>query len=102
MKVKMLKRDPRDYVRETKQDIHKVQRNYDPELHPFEMNREYSRAMNAVKLERVFAKPFLGALDGHGDGVSALATHPNWLSCIASASADGEIRLWNLSTRFEN
>jgi DDB1- and CUL4-associated factor 13 len=43
MKVKMLKRDPLDCVRETKDEIHKLPRNYDPELHPFEMNREYTR-----------------------------------------------------------
>ncbi len=33
--------------------------------HPFEAEREYTRALNSVKLEKVFAKPFLGALDGH-------------------------------------
>ena len=32
--------------------------------------------MNAVKLERVFAKPFLGSLDGHRDGLTCLAKHP--------------------------
>ena len=99
MKVKMLKRDPLDCVRETKHDIHKIPRNYDPELHPFEMNREYTRALNAVKLERVFAKPFLGALDGHGDAVAALVPHPTSLSCVASSSADGQVRVWNLATR---
>ena len=96
----MLKRDSLDYVRETKQDIHKLPRNYDPELHPFEMNREYTRAMNAVKLERVFAKPFLGSMDGHGDGITALVPHPKSLSCVASSAADGEIRVWNLTTRY--
>ena len=99
MKVKMLKRDPSDYLRETKADIHKVPRNFDPELHPFGSNREYVRAINAAKLERVFAKPFLGALDGHGDGVTALKAHPQRLSCAASASADGEIRIWDLTRR---
>ena len=95
----MLKRNPVDYVRETKQDIHKLPRNFDPELHPFEMNREYTRALNAVKLERVFAKPFLGALDGHGDGVTGLVPHPSWLSCVASSAAVGVVRVWNLSSR---
>ena len=99
MKVKMLKRDPSDYIRETKSDIHRVPRNFNPELHPFESNREYVRAMNAAKLERVFAKPFLGALDGHGDGVTALKAHPKRLSRVASASADGEVRIWDLTRR---
>ena len=39
MKVKMLKRDPADYLRETKHDIHKVPRNFQPDQHPFEAAR---------------------------------------------------------------
>ena len=49
--------------------------------------------------ERAFAKPFLGALSGHSDGVSGLVCHPNRLSLIASTSYDGEVRLWNLVDR---
>jgi WD repeat and SOF domain-containing protein 1 len=44
-----------------------------------------------VKLERVFAKPFLGSLDGHRDGISSLAKHPTRLALIASAAFDGEV-----------
>lgn len=99
MKVKILTRNPDDYMRETKRDLYKVPRNYDPTLHPFEAPREYTRALNAVKLERVFAKPFIGSLDGHRDGVSSLCKHPHRLSLLASGDYDGEIRLWNLSTR---
>lgn len=99
MKVKVLCRNPDDYLRETKRDIQKVPRNYDPSLHPFEASREYVRALNATKLERVFAKPFLGSLDGHRDGVNCLCKHPTSLSQIVSGSCDGEIRLWNLAQR---
>ncbi|ELK32848.1 DDB1- and CUL4-associated factor 13 [Myotis davidii] len=53
MKVKMLSRNPDNYVRETKLDLQRVPRNYDPTLHPFEVPREYVRALNATKLERV-------------------------------------------------
>ena len=69
-----------------------VQRNYDPVLHPFEQQRTYTRALNAVKLERVFAKPFLGALDGHKDGVQCLCLHPSKLSFALSGSYDGEVK----------
>ena len=99
MKVKMLKRNPEDHVRETKRDIRKVHRDFSAELHPFEAAREYQKALNAAKLERVFAKPFLGALSGHSDGVSALRPHPKRLSLVASTSYDGEVRLWNLVSR---
>ncbi|WAR16129.1 DCA13-like protein [Mya arenaria] len=99
MKVKVLSRNPDNYIRETKRDIHKVPRNYDPSLHPFEAPREYIRALNATKLERVFAKPFLGSLDGHKDGVNCLAKHPNKLSTLLSGSYDGEVKVWDLSRR---
>ncbi|KAG7212871.1 hypothetical protein KM043_002223 [Ampulex compressa] len=99
MKVKILSRNPDDYLRETKRDIYKVPRNYDPALHPFEAAREYTRALNAVKLERVFAKPFIGNLEGHKDGVSCLCKHPGRLSVLLSGSFDGELRVWNLPQR---
>lgn len=99
MKVKLLSRAPEDYLRETKADIHKLPRNYDPAQHPFEAAREYQRAINAAKLERVFSKPFVGSLDGHGDGITAMATHPQRLAWMASGAADGEVRLWDLTGR---
>lgn len=55
--------------------------------------------MNATKLDRVFAKPFIGNLEGHKDGVSCLRSHPKHLSTLASGAFDGEVRLWNLSQR---
>lgn len=63
MKIKVISRNPNDYIRETKLDIHKMPRNYSPEVHPFQAQREYVRALNATKLERMFAKPFLGRVN---------------------------------------
>ena len=68
-----------------------VFRNYDPALHPFEAPREYARAMNATKLERIFAKPFLAALDGHKDGVCCMCKHRRKLNTMFSGSCDGEV-----------
>ena len=99
MKVKIISRNPDNYLRDTKTEFHKVQRNYDPSLHPFEEQREYIRALNATKLERVFAKPFISDLSGHKDGISCFAKHPNQLGTLLSGAYDGEIRLWNLPTR---
>ncbi len=101
MKVKVLSRNPADYVRETISDIHKTPRNLDPSLHPFEAPREYTLASNAAKLERVFAKPFVGSLEGHTDGVNCLARSPRSLSTLASGSCNGEVKLWNLTQRIE-
>ncbi|KAG2234375.1 WD40-repeat-containing domain protein [Thamnidium elegans] len=99
MKLKVLSRSSNDYVRERAQDIHKVQRNLDPSAHPFEQGREYTRALNSVKLDRMFAKPFIGSLDGHIDGVYCLTKHPSKLNSMISGSGDGEIRVWDISER---
>ncbi len=99
MKVKVLNRSSADYLRGSKDEIHKLPRNYSPSAHPMEEAREYQRAMNAVKLEKVFAKPFLANLDGHREGVSRLALHPKRLSLVASCAFDGEVRMWDLATR---
>ncbi|XP_062517368.1 DDB1- and CUL4-associated factor 13-like isoform X2 [Corticium candelabrum] len=97
MRVKVLSRNSFDYARETKSDIHRIHRNLDPALHQLESAREYQRAINAAKLESVFAKPFVGSLSGHADGVYCMAKHPCRVSCFVSGSCDGEIRVWNLT-----
>jgi WD repeat and SOF domain-containing protein 1 len=52
-----------------------------------------------VYVVQMFSKPFLYALDGHADGVYALATLPNSLVRAASGSGDGEVRVWNLTNQ---
>lgn len=42
MKVKVISRNPDEYMREKKSDIHKLKRNYDPSLHPLESARKYT------------------------------------------------------------
>ncbi|XP_042228262.1 DDB1- and CUL4-associated factor 13-like [Homarus americanus] len=96
--IKVLSRNPDHHLRETKNDIHKIQRNYDPDLHPLEAVREYKLAMNAVKLERVFAKPFIGSLT-HSEGVSAICRHPSRLSCVFTGTVEGELKLWNITNK---
>lgn len=76
-----------------------ISRNLDPALHPFAQAREYTRALNATKLERMFAKPFVGAMGGHTDGVYVLETDPERGNIVASGAGDGEICLWHLPTQ---
>lgn len=64
-----------------------------------ESAREYVRALNATKLDRVFAKPFIGNLSGHKDGVSCFAKHPKRLSTLISGAYDGEVRIWDMANR---
>ena len=61
-----------------------MHRNLDPALHPHEKAVEYTRALNAAKLQRVFAKPFLGSLP-HTDGVTCLARSPAHLNSLVGA-----------------
>lgn len=82
--------------------MEKTARNLDPALHPFARAREYVRAVNATKLERVFAAPFISQLGrGHEDGVYAFAKDPNSLERFASSSGDGVVKVWDLSDQSE-
>ena len=85
----MISRKEEEYTRNRSTDIYRVPRNFDPLLHPFEKAREYTRALNATKLDRLFAKPFIGNLAGHIDGVYSMAKNPVNLAQLASGSADG-------------
>ncbi|KAI8867409.1 WD repeats and SOF1 domain containing-like protein [Ramicandelaber brevisporus] len=99
MKVKALSRSADDVIRARPTELHRVHRNLDPALHPFERAKEYTRAVQAAKVERMFAKPFVAALTGHIDGVYCMAKHPRQLETLFSGSGDGELRIWSLSTR---
>lgn len=70
-------------------------------MHPFEAAREYTRALNATKLEKVFAKPFVGSLDGHKDAITSIGKHPKQLSYLLSGSYDGEVKVWDIAQRTE-
>eukprot|EP00607_Mallomonas_marina_P010218 CAMPEP_0182421404 /NCGR_PEP_ID=MMETSP1167-20130531/6782_1 /TAXON_ID=2988 /ORGANISM="Mallomonas Sp, Strain CCMP3275" /LENGTH=329 /DNA_ID=CAMNT_0024598511 /DNA_START=86 /DNA_END=1072 /DNA_ORIENTATION=+ len=76
-----------------------VHRNRDPKLHPFERAREYTKAVVATKLEKIFAKPFIGALDGHTDGVYCCTSIRSKNIPFISGACDGEVKVWDLSRR---
>ncbi|CAI5442638.1 unnamed protein product [Caenorhabditis angaria] len=99
MKIKVISRNPNTYQRETVDQRNKIVRNFNTPADPFRAQTEYTRALNATKLERVFAKPFVASLDGHVDGVQVLAKHPSRPSTILSGSRDGQVKLWNLPSR---
>jgi len=100
MKIKVISRNPDDYQRETKHDIFKAPRNYGTmAADPFRHQIEYTRALNAAKLERVFAKPFIASLDGHNEAVHILKKHPTRLSTILSGASDGQVKVWHLTSK---
>ncbi len=53
MKVKAINRSEQEFARERRQDLQKVHKNLDPSLHPFEKAVEFTRALNAAKLNRL-------------------------------------------------
>lgn len=85
----MLQHAPSSHLPNRPGDPTPKSRNLDPLMHPFARARERTRALNAAKLERLFAKPFVGNLDGHVDAVETLARKPGSLTTIASGSWDG-------------
>lgn len=110
----VLVRLPQKYTRESKSQQNRISKNPDPILHPFQQQREYVRALNAAKLERMFSKPFLASLgEGHIEGVYAMARdgegvggkgtipggYPGELTRLISGSADGVIKMWNLASQ---
>mmetsp|Transcript_119991 Transcript_119991/g.340163 ORF Transcript_119991/g.340163 Transcript_119991/m.340163 type:complete len:445 (+) Transcript_119991:67-1401(+) len=94
MKIKVLQRSEQDYA--GKSGVVRMFRNPDPRLHPLERPREYQRALNAVKIEKIFAKPFLKAMDGHTDSVKCMSVARHAAAPLVSGSCDGELRVWSL------
>jgi len=105
MKVQVLSRSEREWDPYLSggagSGISRNMHNPDTVLHPFQRAREYKRALNAVKLDRIFAKPFLYALEGHVEGIYTLAKSRNNISLVASGSADGQVSLWHLGRQKE-
>ncbi|KAF2345973.1 hypothetical protein FHG87_023271, partial [Trinorchestia longiramus] len=59
--------------RETKSKSTSNQFIKDDSYHPFMLQREYVRALNSAKIERLLAKPFIKSYDEHTSGVCQLA-----------------------------
>jgi len=100
MKVKTLKRSLGSVERECPTDLRRQARNLNPQYHPMQRAREYARAVTAAKMDRMFAQPLLGNFgNGHADSVTATALSRRSLLPLASGSADGSVKLWDLSSR---
>jgi len=95
MKVKVLQRSEQEFTSQTG-GIARRFSNPDPALHPFERAREYQRALVAVKMEKIFAKPFIKSMEGHTDSVKCMSVARRAGAPLVSGSCDGELRIWNL------
>mmetsp|Transcript_18244 Transcript_18244/g.39207 ORF Transcript_18244/g.39207 Transcript_18244/m.39207 type:complete len:516 (+) Transcript_18244:53-1600(+) len=100
MKVKALSRSQASTTRSSRHDLRVTHKNLNPSAHPQARAREYTRAVTAAKLDRMFAQPFLGELKGgHVDAVSCMAMSRSNLCPMASGCVDGTVRVWDLQRR---
>ncbi|KAL4251025.1 DDB1- and CUL4-associated factor 13 [Abortiporus biennis] len=99
MKISVLQHAPSSHLPTRPGDPTPTSRNLDPLMHPFAKARERTRALNAVKLERIFAKPFIGALEGHVDAVECMSRKPESLNEVASGSWDGGLIVHDIAQR---
>ena len=99
LSISTISRSESTHSRARTGDIRQRPHSLNPQLHPFAQPREYTRALNAVKLDRLHAQPFLHSLDGHRDGVWCVNRVRKALTRVVSGGVDGELRLWDLSAR---
>lgn len=100
MKVKALSRSQKSTTRSSLHDLRPTHKNLNPASHPQSRAREYTRAVTAAKLDRMFAQPFLGELKGgHVDAVNCMAICRNNLCPMVSGCVDGTIRIWDMQHR---
>eukprot|EP01006_Ploeotia_vitrea_P026982 TRINITY_DN59884_c0_g1_i1.p1 TRINITY_DN59884_c0_g1~~TRINITY_DN59884_c0_g1_i1.p1 ORF type:complete len:449 (-),score=36.67 TRINITY_DN59884_c0_g1_i1:1351-2697(-) len=99
VKIRVLSRNDHDYKKDKATDLSKVHRNFDEKLHPLQRAVELKRAVNAAKLERLFAKPFLCSFETQMDTVGCLASHPTSLAHILCGDYSGELRVWDIGKR---
>lgn len=101
MKIKILSRSDAEWSGRNDGALNRARAstNINPMLHPPQQPLQVQRSITAAKLNRILARPFLFACaPSHTDGVYSLARSRTQVSLLASASADGELRLWHLPT----
>ncbi|ADM11017.1 WD40 repeat-containing protein [Encephalitozoon intestinalis ATCC 50506] len=98
MKINTIYHKPEEICKERKKDVQYVSFSKDETYHPFMREREFVRALNATKIERMLSKPFVAALSYHKEGIHVLTRHPR-RSLFASGSFDNQVVLWDMEER---
>ncbi|KAJ3566793.1 hypothetical protein NP233_g6782 [Leucocoprinus birnbaumii] len=89
VRISVLQHAPEQHLPTRPGDPTPQSRNLNPLMHPFARARERTRALNAAKLDRIFAKPFVAALEGHMDAIETMAKQPDSMVNVASGSWGG-------------
>jgi WD repeat and SOF domain-containing protein 1 len=95
VKVNVISRSKLEWTKDRAGEVPRAHRNFDPKQNPMARQVEYARAVRSAKMDRLFAKPFVGAMSGHHDTVLSIAVDPTNLSSIASGANDGELIVWD-------
>eukprot|EP00796_Vickermania_ingenoplastis_P005402 gene5402-3889_t len=99
VKVKTISRSELEWTKDRSTEVPKANRNYDPKFNTMAKQTEFTRAIRAAKLDRMFAKPFVAALQGHKDTIQSIATDYNSLSTVVSGAVDGGLIIWDVMTK---
>ncbi|EKM57103.1 uncharacterized protein PHACADRAFT_254662 [Phanerochaete carnosa HHB-10118-sp] len=99
VKISVLQHAPSAHLPNRPGDPTPTSRNLDPLMHPFAKARERTRALNAAKIERIFAKPFVAALEGHLEAIETMSRRPESLTAVASGSWDGGLIVHDIAER---
>ncbi|SOV11281.1 40S ribosomal processing protein, putative [Plasmodium sp. gorilla clade G2] len=96
MEVNILHRNPEEYKNNKGTSNYKHVRSFDKKIHLFQREIEYKRALNATKMDKIFAKPLIKCLDGHDDSIKSICVSNKNLSDLYSGSCNGIINIWNV------
>nr|CCC93063.1 conserved hypothetical protein [Trypanosoma congolense IL3000] len=99
VKINMISRSDLLWTKDRSGEVPKVNRNYDTKYNPMAKQVEFTRAIRAAKLDRMFAKPFFGALGGHRDTIQSIDVDYTSLSTVVSGSIDGGMIVWDVYTK---
>lgn len=99
MKVKTISRSELEWTKDRATEVPKANRNYDPKFNPMSKQVEFTRAVRAAKLDRMFAKPFVAAMSGHRETIQSIATDFTNLSTVATGAADGGLAIWDVMAK---
>lgn len=98
MIIKTITHDIKQNSKGRKGDLSKHRFIKDADYHPFYKEREYMRALNATKIERMLAKPFVTAFEDHKEGIVRVEKHMK-KDLILSSSFDGVTNIYNIATK---
>lgn len=98
MKIDAIYHSVNDRRKERKGDRPAKKYSKDPVHHPLLLEREYVRALNATKVDRLLAKPFIAALCHGGEGINHLVKDYEQ-PFFATASYDNKTVLWDMNTK---